>query len=152
MSAKKTSKTKPTANKAKRASKAETTLSEASKRVATTANPTTAEAAHVAPTQTNVERTGKAQKGAKSKSRTHAGPKKLSSLDAAAKVLGETGQTMTSQEMITAMAAKGYWSSPNGKTPHATLYAAILREINAKGNEARFKKTERGKFATSGMA
>jgi hypothetical protein len=57
---------------------------------------------------------------------------------------------MTSQEMIAAMAAKGYWTSPGGKTPHATLYAAILREINSKGNETRFKKTERGKFDGSG--
>jgi hypothetical protein len=48
--------------------------------------------------------------------------------------------------MIDAMAAKGYWTSPGGKTPHATLYAAILREITTKGKEARFKKTERGKF------
>lgn len=35
---------------------------------------------------------------------------------------------------------------PGGKTPHATLYSAILREIATKGNEARFKKTERGHF------
>ena len=41
------------------------------------------------------------------------------------------------------MAAKGYWSSPNGQTPAATLYSAILREINVKGKESRFKKTER---------
>ena len=49
--------------------------------------------------------------------------------------------------MVEAMAAKGYWKSPGGKTPHATLYSAILREINEKGKESRFKKTERGKFA-----
>ena len=51
--------------------------------------------------------------------------------------------------MIDAMAAGGYWISPGGKTPHATLYSAILREISTKGNESRFKKTERGKFAVS---
>src|SRR5688500_17633555 len=61
-----------------------------------------------------------AKKSAKAKP---AGPKKLSALDAAAKVLGEEGRAMTSQEMIEAMAAKGYWSSPAGKTPSATLYA-----------------------------
>ncbi len=33
------------------------------------------------------------------------------------------------------------------QTPHATLYSAILREIGTKGKGARFKKTERGKFA-----
>jgi hypothetical protein len=49
--------------------------------------------------------------------------------------------------MIKAMAEKGYWTSPGGKTPAATLYSAILRELQTKGNDARFKKTERGKFA-----
>ena len=51
--------------------------------------------------------------------------------------------------MIDAMAKKGYWTSPGGKTPAATLYSAILREISTKGKEARFKKTERGKFSIS---
>ena len=61
-------------------------------------------------------------------------------------MLGEKGQPMASKEMIDAMAQKGYWKSPGGKTPHATLYAAILREIQQKGKEARFRKVERGKF------
>ena len=48
------------------------------------------------------------------------------------------------------MAEKGYWTSPGGQTPHATLYSSILRELQTKGKNARFKKTERGKFmATS---
>ena len=55
---------------------------------------------------------------------------------------------MRSGEMIAAMAEQG--SSPNGKTPHATLYAAILREIEAGGKDARFRKTERGKFEFNG--
>jgi len=38
----------------------------------------------------------------------------------------------------------------NGKTPHATLYSAIIREIATKGSEARFKKADRGLFAASG--
>jgi len=33
------------------------------------------------------------------------------------------------------------------ETPHATVYAAILREIQKRGREARFIKTERGMFA-----
>jgi hypothetical protein len=73
--------------------------------------------------------------------------KRLSAIDAAVKVLQEAGTAMTTQEMIDAMAAKGYWASPAGKTPAATLYSAILREITAKGEAARFAKTERGKFA-----
>ena len=77
-------------------------------------------------------------------------PKRISALDAAATVLKANGGAMRSGEMITAMADQGLWSSPNGKTPRATLYAAILREIGAKGREARFRKTERGKFEFNG--
>jgi hypothetical protein len=73
--------------------------------------------------------------------------KKLSALDAAAKILSETGRPMSCQEMIESMAGKGYWSSPGGKTPAATLYSAILREITTKGEAGRFQKAERGKFA-----
>ena len=73
--------------------------------------------------------------------------KKPSALDAAALVLGETGQAMTCKEMIDTMAAKGYWTSPGGRTPHATLYSGMLKEINLKGGDARFKKTGRGRFA-----
>jgi hypothetical protein len=49
---------------------------------------------------------------------------KLSVLDAAAKVLGETGQPMTCQEMIAQMAAKGSWNSSKGRTPEALNGAA----------------------------
>ena len=76
-------------------------------------------------------------------------PMKLSAIDAAAKVLAEAGQPMNCHEMIEAMTKKGLWTSPGGQTPHATLYSAILREIAKKGKEARFTKTERGKFATA---
>jgi hypothetical protein len=73
--------------------------------------------------------------------------KNLSAIDAAAKLLGETSEPMNCKTMIDAIAKKGWWSSPGGKTPHATLYSAIIREISVKGKEARFKKTDRGNFA-----
>jgi len=91
----------------------------------------------------------KAAKPAKTKPEAPAKAKKLSAIDAAAKILGENGKAMNCKEMIEAMAAKGLWTSPGGKTPHATLYSAILREIATKGKDARFKKTERGKFASA---
>jgi hypothetical protein len=72
---------------------------------------------------------------------------KLSALDAAAKVLAETGQAMSCAELIAVMAAQGYWQSPKGRTPAGTLYSAVLREIQTKGDKARFRKTTRGKFA-----
>ena len=52
----------------------------------------------------------------------------------------------TAKGIIEAVVAQGLWSSPAGKTPHSTLYAAIIREIAAKGKQARFKKHDRGLF------
>jgi hypothetical protein len=77
-------------------------------------------------------------------------PKKPSALDAAAKVLGESKEPLTTKEMIDAMQSKGYWKTPGGKTPDRTLYSAILREIVVKKTESRFKKSERGKFTLKG--
>ncbi|QKK08969.1 MAG: hypothetical protein HND58_12900 [Planctomycetota bacterium] len=48
------------------------------------------------------------------------------------------------------MADQGLWTSPGGKTPDATLYSAIGREISAKGADSRFRKTGRGRFASNG--
>ena len=76
----------------------------------------------------------------------------LSCLNAAAKVLAEKGEPMNCKEMIEAMGAKGYWTTPGGKTPWATLYSSIAREIRDKGKESRFKKADRGKFASTGAA
>lgn len=97
--------------------------------------------------ETKVETTADAKPAKAKKPTKEKVPGKLSALDAAAKVLAESGEPMTSKEMIDVMAAKGYWTSPGGKTPQATLYAAILREIQTKGGDARFTKTERGHFA-----
>jgi hypothetical protein len=75
--------------------------------------------------------------------------KKLSAIDAAAQVLAASKEPMNAKEMIEAMAAKGLWTSPGGKTPHATLYSAIIREIATKGKESRFVKKDRGQFAAN---
>ena len=73
--------------------------------------------------------------------------KKLSAIDAAAQVLSASKEPMGCKELIEAMAAKKLWTSPGGKTPAATLYSAIIREIAVKGKEARFTTTARGMFA-----
>jgi hypothetical protein len=75
-------------------------------------------------------------------------PKRMSALAAAHKVLCEATEPLNVQQMIEAMTSKGYWTSPGGKTPHATLYSAILREL-AKGETSRFVKTERGRFVAA---
>ena len=56
--------------------------------------------------------------------KTEAKPKKPGALDAAVKVLEETGQPMSTREMI--------------------------EEMKSKGAEARFKKVDRGRFALNG--
>jgi hypothetical protein len=99
------------------------------------------------PTPATPTETEKSPQGRRSKKASSA--QQLSALDAAAKVLTETGKALTCQELIQGMAAKGYWISPTGKTPAATLYAAILKELKTKGTEARFQKTAPGKFAAA---
>jgi hypothetical protein len=86
-------------------------------------------------------------KTAKTKKVKEPKAEKVSAIEAAAQLLAGSKEPMNCKALIEAMAAKGLWTSPGGKTPHATLYSAILREINEKGKEARFKKTDRGHFA-----
>ncbi len=95
--------------------------------------------------------TGKAAAPAKAGAapKPSAAPKRdgpLSAIDAAAKVLATAQAPMRCKDLINEMAAKRLWESPAGKTPEATLYAAILREIAGKGDAARFRKAERGRF------
>ncbi len=73
------------------------------------------------------------------------GDGKLSGLDAAAQILAKAKEPMGCKEMVKQAIGKGLWS-PGGKTPQATLYAAIIREIAKKGKDARFKKVDRGRF------
>lgn len=87
-----------------------------------------------------------ADKPAAKKAPAKPAAKKMSGLDAAAKVLAEAGEPMRVREIVEQMAAKGYWKSPGGKTPPATISAALQRQIQAKGKDARFKKSGRGLF------
>jgi restriction system protein len=75
----------------------------------------------------------------------------MSGLDAAAKVLADAGKPMNCKEMVETMLAKGLWKT-GGRTPAATIYAAIIREIAAKGKDARFRKTDRGQFEATAAA
>jgi hypothetical protein len=74
--------------------------------------------------------------------------KRHSLLDLAATVLAEAGAAMTCKEMVEKVLAGGQWTT-KGKTPAATLYSAILREMQKKGQQARFRKVERGKFVAA---
>jgi hypothetical protein len=89
----------------------------------------------------------KATKSAKAKKAKETKAKKVGALDAAARVLAASKEAMNCKDLIEAMAKQGLWASPGGKTPHATLYSAIIREIALKGKESRFVKKDRGQFA-----
>jgi len=90
-----------------------------------------------------------AKAAATRKAATPANDKPVSGLDAAAKVLKDAGQPMRARELVNTMIERGLWKS-GGKTPWATIYAAVIREIAAKGKASRFRKTDRGLFAFSG--
>ncbi len=71
--------------------------------------------------------------------------KKVSGLDAAVTVLAEAKTPLTTGEMVARMLETGMWKT-NGKTPAATIYAAIITEISKKGDKSRFRKVDRGLF------
>jgi len=74
-------------------------------------------------------------------------PKRVSGLDLAARVLAEAKEPLNAKTIAERAIAAG-WKT-NGKTPEATLYAAIIREIAKKGKDARFAKRDRGLFTTA---
>lgn len=70
--------------------------------------------------------------------------KRPSGLDLAAKMLADASEPLAAKTIAERVIAAGWQTS--GKTPHATLYAAMVREIQSKGTDARFVKVERGRF------
>jgi hypothetical protein len=109
----------------------------------------------IAGTETASTPKGKRAKGAAkpepvtkpAKTKRDADAKRPSGLDLAAKALEMAGQPLNAQQLATAAITLG-WQT-RGKTPHATLYAAVIREIAAKGRDSRFTKTDRGLFASN---
>lgn len=76
-------------------------------------------------------------------------PKKLSLIDAAAQVLATSTEPLNVKQMVEQVTVKGLWSPGSGKTPSASLYSSILRELQHKGDQARFRKVERGLFTAA---
>ncbi|TVQ59697.1 MAG: hypothetical protein EA379_10125 [Phycisphaerales bacterium] len=74
--------------------------------------------------------------------------KRVSLLDAAATVLADAKAPMQAKAIVEAVVERGLWTPGAGKTPHATLYAAMTREIADKGAASRFRKVDRGQFAS----
>ena len=73
------------------------------------------------------------------------GANRSSGLDAAAKVLSEASEPMSCKQIVERMFADKLWQT-SGKTPAATISAAISREIAAKGEASRFRKVGPGRF------
>jgi len=96
----------------------------------------------------------KATKDAKAATKRHTGKraakgaKRPSGLDAAAKILAQADKPMGCKDMVEQMLAKGMWKT-KGKTPEATIYAAIIREIAKRGPNSRFRKVARGRFTAA---
>jgi hypothetical protein len=79
--------------------------------------------------------------------------KPMSLLDAAAHLLSlGTGDAMRCKDIVNLAIQRRLWTPGKGKTPAATLHAAMSREIKAKGDASRFVKAERGKFALASKA
>lgn len=74
---------------------------------------------------------------------------KLSQIAAAERVLADTDGPMICVAIVEAIVAKGFWTSPGGKTWSATLYISILRMIKTHGKDPKFQKVARGQFALS---
>jgi hypothetical protein len=89
--------------------------------------------------------------GGKAKAAKPKGERKPGILTLAADVLKDAKAPMDCKAIVEKVLAKGLWQT-SGKTPAATLYAAIIREIATKGKDARFRKTDRGLFELSAAA
>jgi hypothetical protein len=74
--------------------------------------------------------------------------KRPSGLDLAARVLAEAGHPLQARVIAERVIAAGWQTG--GKTPHATLYSAMTREIALQGDAARFRKVDRGLFEAAG--
>lgn len=96
-----------------------------------------------APTPAPQTKAGKSKAAAKEKKE-----RKPGGLDAAVRVLREAGTPLNCGDMVKTALEKGYWQT-GGKTPAATIYAAIITEISKKGDKSRFRKVDRGMFELS---
>ena len=92
---------------------------------------------------------GAATKGKKTQGEKTYDGRGPSALTLAAAYLASCDNPKNIKEITEAVLAAG-WKT-EGKTPGATLNAAIIREIKAKGKESRFAKADRGMF-TKGAA
>ncbi len=91
--------------------------------------------------------TAKAQTSRNDDATKSASTKATSGLDLAAQVLAQANEPLNAKTIAERVIKVG-WQT-DGKTPWATLYASMTREIAHKGKAARFRKVARGQFTVS---
>ena len=70
----------------------------------------------------------------------------MNSIDAAAKVLEDSGEPLHIKEISRRILEQGLWET-QGKTPDATINAGISTDIQKNGENSRFQRTDPGIFA-----
>jgi len=112
---------------------------------------TAKQAAHGAPRKASTPKDTKIARGRNvgQQGAPQAKEKRVGLVDAAIQVMKAAGKPMNCKDIVKVILEKKLWET-TGKTPDATLYSSILRDIQKKGSEARFKKVERGQFALNG--
>ncbi len=104
-------------------------------------------AARNAPSTPKPAKPPKARPSTKDAARPNvAAQKRPSGLDLAARILSESKEPLGAKALSEKAMAAGWKTS--GRTPEATIYSAIIREIKAKGKASRFTKAGRGLFAS----
>ena len=88
-----------------------------------------------------VEEKAAAKKTAK---KAPANQRQMSLMEAAIQVMRSVKQPMKAKDIYEHVAKKGLWSSPAGKTPVATLAAAIARDVASE--KPRWRRTGPGLF------
>ena len=105
-----------------------------------------ARAAHAATTETlRLAKLAVAETG---KAAVRAARPQMTCLDAAFKVLLGWAEGRDAKQIVKEAAEKGWWKSPLGVTPWATVYAGMIREIAEKGENSRFLRApnKKGSF------
>lgn len=142
--------TKKPAAKAKKSTKAKEQAPAPETPISETAHTNSELGPPPAPEATPAEKP-KAKKGKKASApKAEKKAKKVSGLDAAAIVLAAVHPAaLHIEQIMTQIADQQLWKS-DGKTPAATVYAAIIREIASKGPKSRFARgTEKGTFCAN---
>ncbi len=86
------------------------------------------------------------KKNGKTNGKVEANGRGPSLINAAISVMKQRKKPMKVKDIYEAVVEKGLWADKKGKTPWATLGAAIYTEVKKKGDESRFVQVGKGEF------